>query len=430
MPFVSSRPQAGNQPMSDMEAVPATQKPRLLFIAEGATLAHIARPVALASKLDPEVVSLAIACPAPYRWIVEAARLPWINLDSQPASEFAARLQKGRRLYDEATLAQYVKDDLALFAAYRPDAVIGDFRLSLSVSARLARIPYMAISNAYWSPMHPLARWIVPHLPMTGFLPIAIADRLFHLALPAVFHLHTAPIDRVCSKNGVPSPGRDLRRVYTDADITLFADFPGLYPDLSLQASHRFIGPVVWSAPAPLPSWWGTLPAGGHCIYACLGSSGDHSLLPKILEALSTLDCEVLVATAGRELDSPANRRCHVAAYLPGDLVARKADVVICNGGSPTTQQAMLAGKPLIGICSNLDQFLNMDAVVRAGWGAAIRADRFSADTLLREVDLLARSSPSGSGPNPLTVPDPVAVFTSALASLGIACPQDDSAHT
>ena len=39
-----------------------------------------------------------------------------------------------------------------MLAEIAPDLVVGDLRVSLSVSARLAGIPYVAIANAYWSP--------------------------------------------------------------------------------------------------------------------------------------------------------------------------------------------------------------------------------------------------------------------------------------
>ena len=46
---------------------------------------------------------------------------------------------------------------------------------------------------------------------------------------------------------------------------------------------------------------------------------------------------------------------------------------VICNGGSPTCYQAFSAGVPVIGIASNLDQYLNMRAVENANAGVLIR---------------------------------------------------------
>jgi UDP:flavonoid glycosyltransferase YjiC (YdhE family) len=51
---------------------------------------------------------------------------------------------------------------------------------------------------------------------------------------------------------------------------------------------------------------------------------------------------------------------------------------VICNGGSLTCQQALAAGVPVLGIASNMDQFLNMEALTKAGLAAMLRADRLS----------------------------------------------------
>ena len=53
----------------------------------------------------------------------------------------------------------------------------------------------------------------------------------------------------------------------------------------------------------------------------------------------------------------------HVTDYLPGDIVARHSRLVVCNGGSPTSHQALLAGVPVLGIPDNLDQVLNMSPI-------------------------------------------------------------------
>lgn len=47
------------------------------------------------------------------------------------------------------TLRKYVEADLRVLDEIAPDLVVGDLRISLSVSARLAGIPYIAIANAY-----------------------------------------------------------------------------------------------------------------------------------------------------------------------------------------------------------------------------------------------------------------------------------------
>ena len=67
--------------------------------------------------------------------------------------------------------------------------------------------------------------------------------------------------------------------------------------------------------------------------------------------------------------------------------------MVICNGGSLTSYQALAAGKPIIGLPSNLDQFLNMQALERSGAGVGIRADRFDRNHLQAAVAALLDAS-------------------------------------
>ena len=62
------------------------------------------------------------------------------------------------------------------------------------------------------------------------------------------------------------------------------------------------------------------------------------------------------------------------ADYLPGHLAARRADVVISNGGSTTGYQALAEGRPVLGIPFNLDQYLASQAIVRSGAGLIVRA--------------------------------------------------------
>jgi UDP:flavonoid glycosyltransferase YjiC (YdhE family) len=65
-----------------------------------------------------------------------------------------------------------------------------------------------------------------------------------------------------------------------------------------------------------------------------------------------------------------------LADFVSGEAVAAKACAVICNGGSSTAQQALAHGAPVVGIASNMDQFLNMHYVERFGAGILVRADR------------------------------------------------------
>ena len=359
---------------------------KILFIAEAVTLAHIGRPLSLAQALPEDQYEVHFACTAGYDFCFKNSSLRRWLIASIPSEQFLHALAKGQPVYTESTLLSYVDDDLRLLSEVQPDLVIGDFRLSLSVSARLRKIPYITISNAYWSP-HVRQHYTVPSLPLTSLLPIWLANPLFRLIRPLAFASHAVPLNRVRRHHGLPSLGSDLRRIYTDADQTLYADIPQLFPPHAMPASHGYLGAITWAPPLIAPDWWQhpELSSGRPIVYVTLGSSGQRQLLPRVLRALAPLPVTVLAATAGTiELASvPPN--AFVAPFLPGDAAARRASLVICNGGSPTSQQALTAGVPVIGIAGNLDQFLNMHAIAGAGAGLLLRADRYR-ETALRHA--------------------------------------------
>ncbi|MBS0310430.1 MAG: glycosyltransferase [Proteobacteria bacterium] len=360
---------------------------KVLFFAEGATLAHAARPFVLARSLDAARFEVVFARPATYAWLTADAPFRTVDLRCQSSAIFTRRLEHGLPLYDYATLEKYAADDLALIDAEAPDVIIGDFRLSLTVSARLRNVPYITVCDAYWSPEYPL-RPPLPVLSFTRFIPIPVAALLFQCVSPLAMRLHTLPIERLRARHGLPPLEHDLRRCYTDADLRLFANFPMLFPEVTLNDQAAFIGPLSWS---PTPTAPLDLPQGEkRLVYVTMGSSGKTEVLTNIASVLEQLDCDVVVSTAGKKLSCDLrSHRTRVFDYVPGDLVCQRAALVVCNGGSPTTSQALLHGVPVLGIPWNMDQFLNMAAIERFGAGRLVRGDRASTQELKRAVELL-----------------------------------------
>ena len=366
---------------------------RVLFFGEAVTLAHVARTLVLGESLLPDhEVTLALA-PDAHRY-VPPDRFRVARLDSIPASRFIDALAKGRPLYDEATLLRYVQDDLRLIDSVRPDLVVGDFRISLSASARLRQVPYLAVANAYWSPWYERPPPL-PVLPWTRLVPLAIGQVLFAVARGPVMGAHTDPLNRVRVRYGLPPLARDLRRVYMDTDHVVYADVPELFPTPGAPKSHRHIGPILWSPPADLPAWWSE-PLDGPSAYVTMGSSGDPTLLGSIVTALDAIGVRALVATAGAEFSPPAGSLARTCAYLPGVQAAQRADLIVCNGGSLTTQQALAAGKPVLGVASNMDQFFNMRAICESGAGLTVRADRATVRDIREAVRMLLENASFG----------------------------------
>lgn len=351
---------------------------RVLMFAEAVTLAHVARPLALARALEGTRFDVVVACDPRYAELTAAARHPVEALSSIPGAQFTEALAKGNPVYNLATLEAYVAEDLQLIRRIEPDLVVGDFRLSLSVSARVAAIPYAAIANAYWSPQYARA-FPLPVLPFTRVLPLGLASAVFSLFGPLAMSLHCRPMNALRRRHGLLPLGGDLRRVYTDADHLLVPDVEQLFPLGAGPHPHSHVGPLAWSPRLPLPAWWGEpVPDQQPTIYVTLGSSGAVKDLELVLRALADQPVRVIASSAGAGLSMRLPDNARVAPYLPGEAAAARARLVICNGGSLTTQQALAAGVPVLGIASNMDQFYNMGPLQEIGAGLTLRSDRLN----------------------------------------------------
>lgn len=363
---------------------------RILFIAEAATLAHVSRPAVLGRQLTRMGHEVVLARPSAFSWMTRHESFTSVDLDCQSAAEFARRLDAGKPLYDFETLLRYVEADQLLMQQHRPDIVIGDFRLSLSVSARLQGVPYATLCDAYWSPEAQLDP-ALPVLPFTRFTPIRLAETVFRLVAPVAFRLHARPMEKLRQHYGMPGFRHDLRQCYTDADLRLFANPQPLFPEVKEHAGARFLGPVAWSPDGQLPE---NFPSDKQHIYVSMGSSGSMEALKAIAEALRHDPRPVVIATAGRPAPSlPSNNRLQVHDYLPGAAAMQNASLVICNGGSPTTNQALSTGVPVLGIPTNMDQFLNMRAIQNHQVGLSIRADRITVEQVGHALQQLQAQS-------------------------------------
>ena len=355
-------------------AEPPVRRLRILFIAEAVNLAHVVRPFVLARSLDPSRYEVHFACDPRFNKLLGPLPFPHHPIRTIPSERFLGNLVQGR-FYTMRTVRQYVEEDRRVLAEVAPDLVVGDLRVSLSVSARLAGVPYVAIANAYWSP-YARRRFPLPDVLWTHIFGVRFVRFLFRFERPLLFAMQCLPLNWVRWRNGLPGLGWDLCRKFTDGDYTLYADVPELMPTYDRPANHQYLGPVLWSPAVELPAWWDSLPTDRPIVYATLGTSGGRNLLQVVLTALADLPVTVIAATADRSdlTDVPAN--AYVADYLPGEAAAARSAVVVCNGGSLSTQQAFVAGVPVVGIVANLDQHLNMEAIERAGAGILLRTER------------------------------------------------------
>jgi UDP:flavonoid glycosyltransferase YjiC (YdhE family) len=356
-----------------------TSRARILFVAEAVSLAHVARPSLLGAALDPGAYDIHFASNGQFAFCHDALAWSEHHLAGIPTRLFVDRLARGKPVFTGAELQSYVEDDLRLLAEVKPDLVVSDFRLSLGVAARHAGVPLLSICNAHWSPYLPVRHLPAPDLPIARLLGHRLFDFVFNAAWPIAsrFHLHSA--NRVRRRYHM-ADYRSLGEYYCDGDIVMYADMPSLIAIPDLPERHVFLGPVIWSPRAEVwPDWWAEVTAeSGRFVYATLGSTGNVDRLADVIAACREVGAKCLVATAGRVGFPSAPPWVYAAPFLPGSEAAALSCLVICNGGSATAHQALAQGRPVLGVCSNLDQLQTMESISAVGAGAYMRASEAS----------------------------------------------------
>ncbi len=364
----------------------APRKPRILFIAEAISLAHVVRLAMLAERLDRSRYDVWFASARFPDLVFKGTHFKRRTIESVSPERMLGRVARAQPPWDERELARYVEDDLRLLHEVRPDLVVGDFRLSLAVSAPVTGTPCASLINAYWSPHAVRDAFPIPEHPLVRLLgPRRVASR-WQIALPFVFQRFARPLNALRKRYGLAPLGSWLETL-TFGDHTLYADIPELAPTRALPAHHHYLGTLSWSPRVPLPAFWSRMDHARPLVYVTLGSSGDLGVLDAVLSAGRSLPITMLVATAGRCTPSAVGGHVWVTDFVPGDVVARRAALVVSNGGSTTSYQALEAGTPVLGLPSNLDQYLAAEAVARTGAGSYLRSGAVTAGAIVEAIE-------------------------------------------
>ena len=364
---------------------------KILFIVEATSWSQVVRLMVLARGLDPRRYEVHFASAQFDQRLFHGTNFTRWPITSLGPEEAVAAAAFGTRSYDEATLEQYVAEELRLYEAIRPDLVVSDLRCSTAVSSPTFGVPCATLVSAFWSRCSTRDWFPMPYLPLARLPGASIVEKyLYPIALPMVLRYFAAPVNELCRKYGLRELG-DIIDVMTWGDRLLFPDDPLIAP-LTHQAPHEtFLGPILWSPQIPLPAFWDELGRDRPMVYVTLGSSGVVDAVPPVLEALGGMEVDVVLSTAGRFRPKTIPHNVRVVEMIPGDLAARKAAVVVCNGGSGPGYQALAEGTPVVGIPSNIEQLLSAIAIRDAGAGLFLRSATVTAAKVRAAVERVMR---------------------------------------
>lgn len=356
---------------------------RILVAVEGSVLAHVGRSLCVARALESAGHEVSFAASGRYASRFAETGRPLHPLVTRPDDELLGRLKSGGSAFDYATLRAYVEDEIPLLDRLDPDIVVGDFRPSLAVSAEIARIPYVCVTNAVWTPYYrflpdpPDSWW------PTKIIGKPVLRRLVPLLSEYVFRHYAGPFNRLRKEFGLP-PKDDVRDCMCSENLTLIADLPELFPCDGLPENYKYMGPVVWTPEEPMPAWIERLDDSRPTLYVTMGSTG--TAVGPIAAALAERGFQVIVTTGSEIIPDPP-KGCYAVHYAPGPLMCERADVVVCHGGNGTIYQALSQGKPIVGVPLFHDQEFQMQRVVACGLGLSVPPGPNLPDRISRAVE-------------------------------------------
>ena len=330
-----------------------------------------------------------------YAHLVKTRDLEYRRVWTTPADIVTYRLAKGQDAWTPEDFYHHVQDDLATIKETRPDLVVGDLRLSLGISSEIAKVPYVSLINAHWSPYYTRIP-PPPELPFVRILGVKLSTLLMPRFGPLILRKLAIPFNVARKKYGL-SPVAEYRQVFTCATWVYYLDTPTLEPTRDAPANHKYLGPVFWSPDVSLPDWWGRLPTDRPVAYVAMGSTGKITFVTDIVDEIARMDMSVMLATSTRFDPKGLPRNVFAAEYLPGIDACKRSAFIVCNGGTGAIYQAICSGTPILGIPTNGDQYFAMGAAREQNAGLLVRSTHVTKRRIRNAVSWLM-SDPKFAG--------------------------------
>ena len=155
--------------------------PKILFVAEAVTSAHLFRPLWMAqqlAKLGYEV-HLATTQDHPILSGVESVNIHKLK-NGITSESFLKQIRKGQVPFDNDRVNFNLKQDFEILKNVEPDFVIDDFRITLSMATEKLNVPHITLNNISWSPYYKEKNPCVPDIELIQKLGVGIGGFLFN----------------------------------------------------------------------------------------------------------------------------------------------------------------------------------------------------------------------------------------------------------
>lgn len=285
--------------------------------------------------------------------------------------------QHGSNFAAPEEIEQIIAGELEVIQTYKPLAILTGYRMTLTISARLCRIPIVwslaaTLSKPYLAAVAEKAAQAgktkgTPKLPYEEIRAL-FEDKIACERLLGKCKTSGAWNQFLLRKACTPMDC-DLD-IYT-GDLNLMSDAGTLFPQLKETERYKFIGPILNNQPIAMPASVkkAILPENSRKkVLISIGSGGKKELFTKILRATRGFDCDFFISVVGilqedEIRDYPENY--YFCDKFPLIDIAQCCDAAIIQGGQGTLYAMLAARCPFVSIPATFEQRQNVENLFR-----------------------------------------------------------------
>ena len=364
-----------------IESIPKIPK-RILMLPSAIARSHLTRLVLIALELQHQGAEVAFAFPENNQ-ILQHYNFQFFPVADAVVTDFSSNVFDA---YTPSLIEQCVKDELKAIEAFKPDAIIGDFRLTAAISSKIAKIPYISVVNGYMTDYFDPVDVMIPKQTRPVEHKIAsIAARAIQRSQKRTLATHFREI----AQKHRPKKLVSLYDFLT-GDLTLIADLPEFCHLENLPSNFRYIGPLIWEGLNGTEDYLKDFDSSKQIIYATTGNTGKETFIQLVIDAFRNDPNREVVLTTGAFIHPdavPKISHIHVARFIPGSEILKQSQAVIHCGRNGTTYQAMSQGVPAVVIPFNNDQTINAWLIKRHKVGIPLSISELTGDQVKLAVN-------------------------------------------
>jgi UDP:flavonoid glycosyltransferase YjiC (YdhE family) len=286
-----------------------------------------------------------------------------------------------------------VENEIKLFNEIQPAAVLTGWCLSVTISTRAAKVPFVNVLHStsiteYYEAG--LQSW--PDRSDFPFLRrFFTEERMNNWVSKLVLKLDrpVKPYNVVGEKYGIKRFSNFIELL--EGDYVLLADIPEWVGLPKVRPHLHYIGPLPARIDREIPEEVAEMPKDKPVVYFAMGSSGKPKLIEEIITGFKGKPYHVIAPVKSniRDLNLEIPPNVVVTGFLPAHRVNPMADISVIHGGQNTVMNACLSGTPIVGVGMHPEQQANLDACVRKGFAIRLNKKRVTASAVLEAIDKL-----------------------------------------